>query len=81
MDGLCALQSLGRSWLFPSQLPRVSTVDSEIPSLHADWVRGHREDLGIANAFSPVDLLKLASGGKTYKILKIPGGGSSSVTH
>lgn len=57
---------------------RVSTVDSEIPSLDAERVTGRHEDLGMTGVSSPTDVLKLASDGK---ILKIPGVGGCSVTH
>lgn len=81
METLCKWQSLGQICCFRFSHQHVACVDLGIPSLDAKWVTGHREDLGMTDIFSTTDSLQLVSDGKIHKILKLPGVGSSSVTH
>lgn len=60
-------------------LKHIAFVDLGIPSLDAEWVPGHHEDLGMTDVSNSTDSLKLVSDGKIHKMLKLPGLGSSSV--
>ena len=75
----CSNSSRLAHCFFFFSLKHIAFVDLGIPSLDAEWVPGHHEDLGMTDVSNSTDSLKLVSDGKIHKMLKLPGVGSSSV--
>lgn len=55
--------------LFVCSLKHIAFVDLGIPSLGAEWVPGHHEDLGMTDVSNSTDSLELVSDGKIHKML------------